>query len=129
MKVNRNSWHYRLSHWGGYERTYDNLCTYCQRMFLKTLLVLVAIGLLGVVVHMIATSTQAGALLIMSTFILSLVFIPPATIHYLRKHLDGESPRLPYEGVITNGIFSRGSIIWAYLKAKKQKICPMIEYE
>jgi hypothetical protein len=49
-------------------------------------------------------------------FVVSCVVLPILAIHFLRKKLH-KSPEMPY-----------GNIVSAYVSAKKEKVCPLIEY-
>ncbi len=116
MKVKRTSWHYHVSTLlCNYEKN-DNLCWYFWR------LVFTILGLAGATAFIIlagyayVTSLQfiSTSILIVAMF-LAIVLLPLA-IYFLRETI-GKSPEIPCE-----------NILFEYLKAKKRKVCPLIEY-
>jgi len=116
MKIKRTSWHYKISNLGGFERMHDNLCSYFWRVIGKLAFISFIISILGLVVIAFCISPLIISNTILLLFILSLVIIPPLTIHYIRKML-GKSPKMPGENIVIE-----------YMKAKKGKFCPFIEY-
>jgi len=117
VKVRRKSWHYRLSHLlGNLERRSDNLCAYFWRM---VVVLLVLSFILFCVFQMVYTLFMNPATLEIMIFVSVIVLIfaaPPISIYYLRKWL-GHSPELPAENIFIE-----------FAKAKKRKVCPLIEY-
>lgn len=118
MKVKRGSWHYRISKLGSYESSKDNLCVYFWAVIIKIALMIFIPSTLIFIGYFFFTDPMWVSNLILLTFIFSAIGLPPLTIYLIRKKLlDGESPEMPY-----------GNIVVEYIKAKKAKICPLIEY-
>lgn len=117
MKIKRSSWHYKISNFDRYVGRNDNLCSYVQRLVFKfivgTFLSVAVIGLSVVFIHAIITDPIFRNLLL---FLVSSIALPTLAIYYLRKVL-GKSPEIPGSNILIE-----------YLKAKKDKLCHMIEY-
>ena len=117
MKIKRSSWHYKISNFGAdYENHSDSLCWYFWRAVGKIVFILIGIVWLSAMLYTWFTSSQFIASTIMILFIVSCFAIPILAIHCLRKLL-GKSPEI-----------SGSNILIEYVKAKKLKICPLIEY-
>ena len=74
------------------------------------------IYVIGLLAYAYFTNPQVIPITIMFLFILSTIVIPVLVIHYIRKK-KGEPITLPGE-----------NILYEFLKAKKRKVCPLIEY-
>ena len=117
MKIKRSSWHYKISNfWAGYERRNDNLCWYFWRGVLKLALAVWVLILLVAIAHSYFTSPQVISATIMLVFVVSIFVVPYLAIIFLRGKL-GKSPEMPYENIVTE-----------CLKARKNKVCPLIKY-
>jgi len=117
MRVRRSSWHYKLSYLGSdYERGNDNLCGYFWRTVGKAVLLLGVFSLASLLVYTYFTHLLVISNTILLLFVLSSLIVPPLVIVYIRKIL-GKSPEMPY-----------GNVLTGYLKARKQKVCPLIEF-
>jgi len=116
MKVKRSSWHYKISNFGGFENCNDNLCVYFWRTVFKIVVGVLLAVLVGTVLYAYLTSPFILSITILILFLVSCVALPVLAICYLRKKL-GKPPEMPY-----------GNIVVEYVKAKKNKICPFIEY-
>lgn len=115
MKINRNSWHYKLSLFGEHWEEYnDTLCAYTRRIFFKGTILLIVTGEILFLCYNISTVPY---MLIAFLFIISAIFVSIITIFYLRKFFKKPALSFPNE-----------SIIIEYIKAKKKAICPIIEY-
>jgi len=111
MKVKRSSWCSKISNFGVYRRVNDNLCKFFWRIVGKVLLVLAVIFYVALIGYY-----WAIPILIVVIFIMSAILVPYFAIYYLREFL-GKSPEMPF-----------GEVTVEYLKAKKHKYCPTIEY-
>ena len=80
-----------------------------------TLVSLIA-ALIFTVLYGFFTSPQIISNTILLVFLCSCIFLPILVIWYIREKF-GKSPEMPH-----------GNIIAEYLKAKKRKVCPLIEY-
>jgi hypothetical protein len=125
MKISRQSWHYRLSK-GNYFLYGEpaNLCHYFWRVVWHLvrwpLVAAVVIGLLvGTLLFcrsypekacQIALAAASIAGIIVGLFLLSLIIVTAVFVAAGMKWL-------------------RGTLLFQYLKACKQRICPLIEYE
>ena len=117
MKVKRTAWHYKVRHFGRDFVPYnDNLCRYFWGV-VGTLGLASFVGfcLIGFM-YMYLTNVFVVSTTIMIIFVLSSFILPLLTIHCLRKKF-GKSPEMPY-----------GNIFIEYMRAKKRKVCPLIEY-
>jgi len=117
MKIKRSSWHYKISNFGtAYESEHDSLCWYFWRAVAKTIFIFTVTIWLSTTLFFYFTSPQFISTTIMILFMISCIIVPSLAIHYLRKLL-GKSPEIPGSNILIE-----------YLKAKKAKICPLIEY-
>jgi hypothetical protein len=117
MKVKRKSWHYKISNFGdSFEKSNDNLCRYFWRLIGKC--ALVVFGTLGGIFLTIAffASPYWISVTIIVLWVCSSVILPVLAVWFLREKL-GKSPEMPY-----------GNLVVEYMKAKKEKVCPIIEY-
>ena len=118
MKVSRKSWHYKLSHflnegtgeWG------DNLCKYFWRIVGKIIVaIFITFGLTATVITYFTSPMVIPATIAIISSILA-VLLPVFVISKLRKKYGKPV------GIISENIF------FEYVKAKKLKVCPLIEY-
>ena len=121
VKVKRSSWHYKISHVGDtIESGIDNLCFYFWRLVWKLILVLSAIiivpSMCYIVIYTYITSHFIISNSIMMIFIISCATLPPVVIYFIRIKIG--------EPLKTQG----ENIVFEFIKAKKNKICPLIEY-
>jgi hypothetical protein len=121
MDIQRSAWHCKISNWNRMEKTNDNLCSYFWRLvsnvcgFIGKGLIILALTLIaGFSCYWIVTDP---ILLIIVLWMTSSAFLPPFAIYFLRKKL-GKSPEMPY-----------GNIFIEYIKARKEKVCPIIKYK
>jgi hypothetical protein len=121
MKIRRESWHYglivRFFNW----YAPDNLCAYFWKL-VSAIIVLIGIPLLifailGIVIYAWVSSPQWASNTILLVFIVSGAVVPAITIHYLRKLTGGPVAEIP-----------KDSLVVEYIKTKKRKVCPLIEY-
>ena len=125
MKIKRTSWHYKISNLGGYhEKRTDTLCWYFWRLVGKVVLIFSACLILSVLFYTYVTDPEVvfNTLVILFTF--ASCVLPILVIWYVRKKL-GKSPTMPY-GEKTS---EYGNVLFEYLKAAKEKVCPLIKYE
>ncbi len=126
MKIKRTSWHYRIiDFWadcGRGERRGDNLCIYFWRFMNGLFFSFISLGFIGVIVgaisylmHSYFTSPFFMSITVMIVFLLSSIIFPMLAILYFRKKV----------GIIE---IPKSNLLFAYLKAKKEKVCPLIEY-
>jgi hypothetical protein len=128
MKINTNSWHYKLwrssfkeSVWGVPDKI--DLCRYCHRVFWqvisKALACLMAVGCVGALVygfyvafilHFILSMECLGAALL-------LLACPISYVTWLNHQ------RHPWEPVK-----EPKTLVGKWLQARKQRVCPMIEF-
>ena len=118
MKVKRSSWHYKVNYFGSDwgERKHDNLCAYFWRTVGRIFVAAFFVSIFSLLGYAFFTSGFMMPTIIMVLFILSAIFVPQIAINLLRKKL-GKSPEMPY-----------GNIVVEYMRARKQKMCPLIEY-
>ena len=119
ITIKRTSWHYRLNnkmdinveHYG------MNLCKYFWTTVWNTLLMLLlalsALTLFGVLVYLLITEIP---LAILFTLFAACIVFPATAIHYFRK-------------IFPNTTIPTPNLIKEYIKAKKEKYCPMITFE
>lgn len=118
MKIKRSVWHCKISNLGNdRERSNDNLCSYFWRLVVKSILIIIGIPALVTCLGFLGYTTFSDPLiLIMVLFLISSFIFPMLVINFIRIKF-GKSPELPY-----------GNIVTEYIKAKKERICPLIEY-
>ena len=112
MKIKRSS---LISKIAG-TRYQDNLCRFFWRLVGHVLLAIFITGAAFIIIFAWIINPHAIFILIALLFCVAFVGLPALAIKCLRAIL-GKSPELPYE-----------NIVFEYLKAKKQKVCPLIEY-
>lgn len=119
MKIKRTAWHYKISN-SGRERSNDNLCNYFWRLVGNILAfvgkVMAALALVVCLVFLGYFIISDPLVLIVVLFFVSSAVFPILAIWFMRKKLE-KSLEMPY-----------GNIVIAYIKAKKEKVCPLIEY-
>jgi len=125
MKISRNSWHYKLRHWGSSIRRYESP-TLCHYFWWLTLKIVVAVGLafflgaLGMVfIYSIIDFFKSPFFISNSIAVVTIVLmvvLPLLTILFIREKL-GRPIKTPGSSILTE-----------YIKAKKNKLCPLIEY-
>lgn len=125
--INRNAWHYKVwkkcggSEWryGRYDRNIS-LCGYVQRIFWTGLLFLIMIAciafLVGMVLYQFIFAVIHHPMFVGS--IVGGVLVVVAVLYWLTSHDWSSSPE---EKEL--GIFGQ------WLKAKKDKVCPLITFE
>ncbi len=116
MKVKRSSWHYKVGLLGSYESSRDNLCVHFWSVVIKIAVAIFVPSGLGIAAYYYFIDPFWVSTTIMLTFIFSAIGLPALAIYFLRKKL-GKSPEIPGSNILIE-----------YLKAKKAKICPLIEY-
>jgi len=120
ITIKRTSWHYRLNNRmevGNIEYYSKNFCTYFWLTVCDTLLIsfftLAVLTLFGVLVYLLITDIPFAILF--TLFAAGIVF-PATAIHYFRK-------------IFPNTTIPTPNLIKEYIKAKKEKYCPMITFE
>ena len=118
MKIKRNSWHSKISNFGKkYPGEYpDNLCKYFWRFVGKIVFLLWAITITVSLIFIYFTNPfWICTTIVILWFVLS-IFLSILVIWFVRKKF-GVPPEIPGENFVIE-----------YIKAKKEKICPFIEY-
>lgn len=121
MKIKRSVWHYKISNlWRDCERSNDNLCRYFWGLAGKCVVLFIGIPicifLAGTLTYFYFTDPMWIARTIILLFICFSTIFPPVVICFVRKKF-GKSPKMPYQNIVIE-----------YIKAKKERICPLIEY-
>ena len=118
MKIKRNSWHYKVRNWGSYEKRHDSLCVYfwcvVGSIAFWVTITTIAIGVM-IALCILLFEPQVTHIWIAILFVGLSAFLPWYTITQLRQKY--QSPQLPGENILVE-----------YIKTKKAKICPIIEY-
>lgn len=124
MKLNKNSWHYKV--WRDTFRSYDgapdntDLCRYCHRIFWRLLLwAFLLFGTLGCLVALIVLLIQ-GLIYHTAAVIISIMIVVGfiITLAFYDRWLNGKKePAEPR------------TLIGKYARASKQKVCPLVEFE
>lgn len=124
MIVNTNSWHFKLNGrwWGIWEHDSSNLCKYFWETVLSVLItalivsvICFVIGMWGYLIWNVPFYNKIMGVIIIAWFF-SIVFVPIFAIKGFRK-LVGEDVAIPIP-----------SLFAEYVKAKKNKYCPIIEF-
>lgn len=128
MKLNKNSWHYKV-----WAKTFDSyagpptstdLCRYCHRVFwqlvgyaiMGCMLLAVAAGCLMIVYLLIwkALIPHVGITLLIIGGVAAAIVVLAIYISWLNgKRLDSEPKTL----------------VGQYLRANKEKVCPLVEFD
>lgn len=119
MKISKQSWHYKLNRAMGSDIS-NGLCMYFwQTVFSLVFAAVVCAGLLGFVYATVCIPWQIwDASVRLEATIAALIWTVVGGLYFWSRWYDyrQEHPRSP-------------SVITAYLKAKKQKVCPTLEFE
>lgn len=117
MKIKRTAWHYKLLYRRRAHEPYrESLCGYFWNVAFLISLMGLLIALLACALYLYLTDVNIISNTIMVTFIISSIVLPWYTIRKLRTTLSGPV-EIPGENIAV-----------AYVKAKKAKICPIIEF-
>ncbi len=117
MKISTKSWHYQLNQFFDFELP-TTLCGYFWQTIFNILMLILFIGLIGLIIFFFLSpilqflTTNSN---VHSCSISSLV-------------IDGLMIFLTISGLFFKKI-SFGKVIIEYIKALKNKVCPLIEYE
>jgi uncharacterized membrane protein YfbV (UPF0208 family) len=131
MKINKDTWHYKL--WDksyGYDMPPDNtnLCDYCKKIFwevsARVLLVLIALLAIGILIggpcfaiyaacwkHNYEALTMCGVITASAVAVVGVM----TWIEYMAKR--SVKPKTESNNLLVN-----------WFKAKKEKVCPLIEF-
>lgn len=125
MKINRKSWHYRLQRrmWNTIP---NNLCSYFWKLIwslivTSTALTVMAVFILGIVYPLVSYwfSNEYWKSLSIATWMITLTI---ATI------VGSDELKLYYRDKRANEPVKEPSVFVSFVKAKKAKICPLIEF-
>ena len=117
MKINRNSWHYKVSNlFTEWESSSDTLCWYFWRLVFTLLGISTIICIIALLIYSYFTSPQWQANSIAVLSISLSIVLPILAIRKLRQ-INGKPYKLSGEDVVVE-----------FIKAKKNKICPLITY-
>lgn len=116
MKVRRSSWHYKIRNLGVYPPDNENFCRYCRTLAFNLFIILILTTTVAEVAYKFFSDPFWISNSIMVLFGVTSVFLPMLSISFIRKRL-GHPVKVPQE-----------TLIIEYLKTKKNKFCPMIEY-
>ena len=122
MKINKKSWHYRWSNFFTNQNTYNaNLCSYFWKLMFSLFMPMFCIFIIGVgiVLFFIGLFTDPVFIniLLLTFCAIGCVSLPPITIHWFRIWTNHVEYRVSGEKVFID-----------FVKAKKRKICPLIEF-
>jgi hypothetical protein len=113
MKIKRSRWHYRLLNWFTEGNVPTNLCSYFWNLIGRLIFILMLSGVaLGALYAAVKYWQQA---LLTAGFILGLTLIIIGSF-YLGEWLRGRRKSKP-------------GLVMSFLKAKKDKVCPLLEFE
>lgn len=122
MKIRRKNWISRLSNLGRtrweIENETDNLCIFFWRAVLKLAGIVFIIVASSALIILFFMRPDWPAVLIGILWFVSSIFIPLFTIKWLRSMNNG-NPIC---------VLDEDEVILNFIKAKKSKICPIIEY-
>lgn len=117
IKVNRNSWHYKLANiLFTIGRNDSNLCKYFWEVVISSTISLIIIGLFVSFIYLMIIELES--LLIVG---LSMSFITLPLIAIILLRATGINTRIETPKQL--------NLFAEYLKAKKEKICPIIKFE
>jgi hypothetical protein len=116
MKINRDSWHYKLVHFGSFEHINTSLCFYFWCVIGKLIMFSIGLSLIGLFIYGIITEPEVRFVIVVVSFVIACFFLPVFAIHTLRYKLHIKT-ELPKENLIVE-----------FIKAKKAKLCPLIKF-
>lgn len=147
MKINTNSWHYKLVTLGGKERAPYTLCPYFWKGVWNLSIILFGIFIAGLISWAMGESlsllifTKLGLTLspiiaVISSIILGLlliVFVMSSLIaiaygFYKLISLFQEKRKKKWVNDLEAGKNPESNVIIAYIKARKRKVCPILEF-
>jgi hypothetical protein len=123
MVVNKNSWHYKFWSWT-YHNRYDvpqetNLCNYCQRIFWLGLMHL----FLGSMVLFLVLA------LLYAIFVQGFYYHTGLSFIILGAIVAVIGGTLGYAWWADSREYREPGLVGQWVSAKKQKICPLVEFE
>jgi len=130
MKIKKSSWHSKVRNFGkDWKYRNDSLCFYFWSVVLKLMLSAAAITWICFVAYMWFTEPDWIANTILLVGILLAISLPPITVLFFRRW-TGKPCLYPIfkPGRVIDTMDSFWYVVIGFLKAKKRKICPMIEY-
>ena len=132
MKINKNSWHYKLS--TSFERPWvaDNLCAYMRQVLLGVFL-LAIVGILLLVLSLMAIAMVVSIFitppsLFAAIFICFLWIVVGFMVRRIALDFLPRGSKLLtiiYDGKTSGG---EDNIVTAYIKAKHNKVCPTLDF-
>lgn len=129
MKISNQSWHYKLMKWVGITDPRDrtNLCSYIRGIFLTITipLVLILSPIIIAIVLLLGLEPSGWifAATIVTIFEVAILIVIGYTI--LSDYYSETIKHILFPNRIKR---KEPNIFFEWLKAKKQKICPMIEF-
>jgi len=131
MNVNRDSWHYKLAHMiSDYGRVPNNLCAYFWRVILGGFVFSLLLCVAGVVIVCVASIGMQYLYpnlfpLAVGGGIAAIFALVVILTGLITARKEKESYECNEDG---ERIRPEPNIVWEYLKAKKQKVCPLLEF-
>lgn len=116
MKISRTSWHYKVSNFSECENRNDNLCNYFWRLAFKLVVFTMVFALLVLFVTAVALGPELRLFLAVVLYCIASVLLPVFAVSKFREKM-GTNSEVPGE-----------SILKEFIKAKKNKLCPIIKY-
>lgn len=123
MKIKKSSWHYKVSSIISHPYDGDTLCFYFWRLVTAIAVIVLVIGTALTGIYIYLTSNFAASNSIMIGFIISYIALPWLIIWELRKKFGQIGRPIEIEIEIPDD-----NIVLEFIRAKKAKICPLIEY-
>jgi len=122
MKIDKNSWHYRWSNFFTNQNEYNtNLCSYFWKLmfsiFFPMACVFIILGAVIVLTILLFIEPGFINMVVSACCVTGCVFLPPLAIHWYRIWTNHTEYRISGEMVVVD-----------FIKAKKRKICPLIEF-
>ena len=122
MKVNKRSWHYNLwRKYGGFTYANVSLCSYVQRLFWVSLFAAAGVAVMavcvGVIVSGLVVATITHPVVVGCVVLGCAIYVstmrPPWSNFLFRQHT----------------IKGPQGLVASWVKAKKEKVCPLIDFE
>ncbi len=117
MKIKRTSWHYKIRNFRRAEKSSDNLCNYfwslVGNLFLGFAVMMIPVIFIG----LLCTSSEFAIALSICLYLAANILLPVFAIAFFRNKF-GLNTEAPGENIVKE-----------FIKAKKNKLCPMIDYE
>ncbi len=121
MIIKRTSWHYRLLHWTWGERHPSSICLYFWAVFWSIALIAALVSIAAFFAVILTSPlwqfwwTPWNDRLVVAGSVIDIIVLSSIGIHFFKKMKSGSPAKEP-------------TLVGAWIRAKKDKVCPLIEF-